>query len=137
MTDIVIGKNPIKAATMELLGKRRMIDNPEKPKEVDNSDAEKQVLDQNLKFERKRIKKFKRKIQDLRLVIQVKDYALKEGNDQLKAEIKAKRESQRDFRLFREASQEQLKKNSKLQKEIDDFRSDENGYIKKSSYLKV
>ena len=39
MTDIVIGKNPIKAATMELLGKRRMIDNPEKPKEVDNSDA--------------------------------------------------------------------------------------------------
>ena len=81
MTDIVIGRNPIKAATMDLLGKRRWKDNTQNQNEDDISDSEKQVLDRNLKFERKRILEFKREIQDLKLVVKVKDYALKEGND--------------------------------------------------------
>ena len=91
MTDIAIGKNNIKAATMEILGKRRWKDNSKKPREDEDSDPEKQVLERHHKFERIRCKKLKRKIQDLNLVIQVKDYAIKEGQDQYKEEVQAKR----------------------------------------------
>ena len=50
------------------------------------------------------------------------------------AEVSDKRESQRDFRLYRSASQEMCKKYDELQKEIGEFRSNSNGFIKRTIY---
>ena len=45
MTDIVIGKSPIKSATMNLLGKRRWRNSIDEQKEDDITESEMKVLD--------------------------------------------------------------------------------------------
>ena len=78
MTDIVVGNNEIKAVTMSILGKRRWKDNSDDPFDGEYSDAEKEVLNRKLKYQRLTMKDLNKEIRNLKLQIDVKDYEVKE-----------------------------------------------------------
>jgi hypothetical protein len=136
-TDIAVGKNIIKAAAMNLLGKRCWI-NPQKD-QVDprQRDAGDEAIKRTNKIERQRAAGFKKKLKEVEDELDYKDQKLEESWLNYKEEVQAKRQAQRDLRLHRSASQEMCRKNDEMKTEIQQFHSNRTGYIKRSEYVEL
>ena len=136
-TEIVVGKNYIKAAAMTLLGKRCWTQTSKNSHDGSHSDADSIALNRVLSIERNRTFEYKKEYKESKQKLLQKDLELEEAVIKIKEEIKDKRDAQRDLRLFKEAQKEQSKSYYLMKKEIDEFKSNANGYVKRSKYQKL
>ena len=122
---------------MTLLGKRCWIKTQKNSLQLRHYNAEETAIQRIKQLERKRANGFKKKLREAKEELEYKDSKLEESWQRYHAEVADKRQSQRDFRLYRSASQEMCKKHDELQKEIGEFRSNSSGFIKRSIHQEL
>ena len=109
MTEISIGKNPIKEAAMTLLGQRCWVQARDRDPHEDPISPMEGAYRKLSKLEGARNRALKRELLGWQKLVVEKDKAIMEREGQLKEEIGAKREAQQMSRLQREAQAQQCK----------------------------
>jgi hypothetical protein len=86
-TDIAVGKNLIKAAAMNLLGKRCWVQPQKEQVNPSQIDAEDEAIKRTNRIERQRASGFKKKLREVEEEMEFKDQKLDEAWVRIKEEV--------------------------------------------------